>query len=127
MQELKDQAHSIIKTLSSVADVNIQIIDHIREQPELKQLTLEGVSLTLQDVDLTLPSQARNEKREAEQAIKFNSIEQRLTSLSQQVQNLLEVSTCLAEEKSSLVLQKTMINQKMDIGDVAGSLLKSAP
>ena len=47
MQLLRDQAQSIMKTLSSVADVNIQIIDHIREQPELKQLTLEGVSLTL--------------------------------------------------------------------------------
>jgi hypothetical protein len=31
MQLLRDQAQSIMKTLSSVADVNIQIIDHIRE------------------------------------------------------------------------------------------------
>jgi hypothetical protein len=51
------------------------MVSHLKEQPEIKNLTLEGVNLTLQDVNLTLPSQQRNEKREIDQALKFNSIE----------------------------------------------------
>ena len=47
----------------------------VAEEPELKSLTLEGVSLTLKDVNLTLPSQEKDREREEERDKKVGSMD----------------------------------------------------
>lgn len=42
----------------------MQVANTVADEPELKSLCLEGVSLTLKDVNLTLPSQKRDRARE---------------------------------------------------------------
>jgi hypothetical protein len=45
-----------MRTLGVVADINFEMADHMRTKPDIDSLSLEGVSLTLKDVNLTLPS-----------------------------------------------------------------------
>lgn len=53
------------------------MVSSLRSQPEMKNLTLEGVSLTLQDVNLKIPGQ---------------DFEQRLNQLEKHVLNLTEIA-----------------------------------
>ena len=74
-----------------MADINFEMADHMRTKPDIDSLTLEGVSLTLKDVNLTLPSQHRSESV-------FQSIEQRLSNLNLMVANISEVASCLTDD-----------------------------
>ena len=53
---MKNFVKSIMRTLGVVADINFEMADHMRTKPDIESLTLEGVDLTLKDVNLTLPS-----------------------------------------------------------------------
>ena len=56
VQELKKVNRLIMEQLGGVAEATNAVMQNQRDEPELKNLTLEGVSLTLKDVNLTLPS-----------------------------------------------------------------------
>lgn len=56
MKLLKASQHAILTQMGGVAEATTQVANTVGEEPELKSLTLEGVSLTLKDVNLTLPS-----------------------------------------------------------------------
>ena len=51
------------------------------QDPEVKDLRLNGVSLTLQDVNLTLPSQKRDREKELMHEQTINSVDKRLADL----------------------------------------------
>ena len=53
----------ILQQLIGVSEDTHQVANTVAQEPELKNLTLEGVSLTLKDVNLTLPQQERDEAR----------------------------------------------------------------
>ena len=53
---MKQTQDLILKELKGVAEQTYNVANTVAEEPELKSLCLEGVSLTLRDVNLTLPS-----------------------------------------------------------------------
>ena len=61
MRELKMTQQLILSQLVGVSEDTQQVANTVAQEPELKNLTLEGVSLTLKDVNLTLPQQERDE------------------------------------------------------------------
>ena len=58
-----------------MVETTTQVAQTVAEEPELKSLTLEGVSLTLKDVNLTLPSQEKDREREEERDKKVGSMD----------------------------------------------------
>ena len=56
MRLIKQTQMAILEQVGGVAEATNNVASTIAEEPEMKSLTLEGVSLTLKDVNLTLPS-----------------------------------------------------------------------
>jgi len=56
MRQMKQAQETILKQLKNVAEQTVMVANTVADEPELKSLCLEGVSLTLKDVNLTLPS-----------------------------------------------------------------------
>jgi hypothetical protein len=56
MRQMKQAQDQILKQLKGVAEQTHMVANTVADEPELKSLCLEGVSLTLKDVNLTLPS-----------------------------------------------------------------------
>ena len=69
----------------------------ITEEPELKNLTLEGVSLTLRDVTLSKPEDERTEETRE----KVVSMEQRMAELQLSIHNLSEMTNCLTSSSDA--------------------------
>jgi hypothetical protein len=57
----------MMKQLAALAEQTHLVATSVADEPQLKSLCLEGVSLTLKDVNLTLPSQKRDKERELKQ------------------------------------------------------------
>ena len=56
MRQMKQAQETILKQLKGVAEQTVMVANTVADEPELKSLCLEGVSLTLKDVNLTFPS-----------------------------------------------------------------------
>ena len=82
--------------VGGVAEATSQVANTVAEEPELKSLSLEGVSLTLKDVNLTLPSMQKDKEKEAQRDAKVMSMEQRMGDITQKLNYLTEVTHCLA-------------------------------
>ena len=81
MRELKMTQQLILQQLIGVSEDTQQVAHTVAQEPELKNLTLEGVSLTLKDVNLTLPQQERDEARIAQHEASTRSVEQSLADI----------------------------------------------
>ena len=97
------------------------------QEPELKNLTLEGVSLTLKDVNLTLPQQERDEVRIAKHEASTRSVEQSLAEIQLAISNLTEVANCVASQPDAQIIQNTLLGKASSLEQLAQSCLKSAP
>ena len=67
--------------MKGIAEQTYLVANTVTDEPELKSLCLEGVSLTLKDVNLTLPSQKRDRERERQQEQTVKSVDIRLGEL----------------------------------------------
>lgn len=56
VRQMKIAQEQILKQMKGVAEQTYMVANTVTDEPELKSLCLEGVSLTLKDVNLTLPS-----------------------------------------------------------------------
>ena len=81
MRTIRQAQQAILTQIGGVAEATTQVATTVAEEPELKSLTLEGVSLTLKDVNLTLPSQERDKAREIARDKVNMSVDQRLADL----------------------------------------------
>ena len=90
-------------------------------------MTLEGVSLTLKDVNLTLPSQERDKAREIARDKMNMSVDQRLSDLQQKINDLTEVLNCLASPPDNIVIQNNLIGKATNLDLITSSCLKTLP
>lgn len=57
----------------------------------------------------------------------MRSVDQRLSELSSQVENLTSVTNCLASDQDQAVIKNTLRGQISDVAAIASSVLKSSP
>lgn len=93
----------------------------------MKSLTLEGVSLTLKDVNLTLPSQKRDKEREIARDKVAMSMDQRLTEIHTKITDLQEITSCLACPPDNVIISNNLKGKATRFDLIARSCLKTAP
>ena len=122
---MKSNMELMLQAVGGLAENLPQQAQH--EEPELKHLTLEGVQLTLKDVNLNMPESKSDNEQARKLGNTVGSMEQRLLDLQLDIQNMQEMAACLTSPLDATILRQTLANVGSDIDQIAGSILKTAP